>query len=142
VFVRGWLDENLKPLLPEGWRWVPEQRNLDTLDAVTVIWKQSRIMPLDAAPLGAVRVEGTLTVATPLTDIKRAEEALDDAVTELCSALDGLEGIVWESATKVALSETGPLAYDIEVWTTATPEPVEEPAPDPEPAPEPDITEE
>lgn len=129
--VREWLDENLKPLLPEGWRWVPYQRNVDTLDAVTVIWKQSRIVPLDEAPLGAVRVEGTLTVCTPHQDIARAEEALDDAVTDLCSALDGLDGIAWTSAQKVALGEGGPLGYDIEIWTTATPEP--EPAPEPEP---------
>lgn len=142
MFVRGWLDENLAPLLPAGWRWVPEQRNLDTLDAVTVIWKQSRIMPLDAAPLGAVRVEGTLTVATPHTDIARAEEALDDAVIELCGALDGLDGTAWTEAQKVVLGETGPLGYDISIWTTYTPEPVEEPAPDPEPDPEPDIPEE
>lgn len=133
MFVRDWLDENLAPLLPAGWRWVPEQRNLDTLDAVTVIWKQSRIMPLDEAPLGAVRVEGTLTVATPLTDIKRAEAALDDAVTELCSALDGLDGIVWTEAQKVALGESGPLGYDISIWTTATPEPDPEPDPPAEP---------
>lgn len=142
MFVRGWLDEHLKPLLPEGWRWVPEQRNLDTLDAVTVIWKQSRILPHAAAPLGAVRVEGTLTVATPHTDIARAEESLDDAVIELCSALDGLDGIAWTEATKVSLGESGPLGYDIQVWTTYTPEPDVEPAPDPEPDDDPDITEE
>lgn len=140
--VRSWLDDNFAPLLPEGWRWVPYQRNVDALDATTVIWKQSRILPLDAAPLGAVRVEGTLTVATPHSDIERAEQALDDAVTELCSALDGLDGIAWTEATKVSLGESGPLGYDIQVWTTATPEPDVDPAPDPEPDDEPDITEE
>lgn len=131
--VREWLDENLAPLLPEGWRWVPYQRNIDVLEVTTVIWKQSRILPLDAAPLGAVRIEGTLTVATPHTDIERAEEALDAAVTELCSALDGLDGIAWTDATKVSLGEAGPLGYDISIWTTATPEPDPEPEPPAEP---------
>lgn len=133
--VRAWLDEHLEPLLPTGWKWVPYQRDVGTLSAVTVTWKQSRILPLAESPIGSLRVEGTLTVATPLTDIEKSEEDLDQAVSDLCTAIDGIKGLAWTEANKVRVGpgDSAPLGWDIDVWTTAT-----KPTITPEPAPEPD----
>lgn len=138
--VRDWLTEHLAPILPEGSRWVDTQRNLDALDAVTVQWKQNRIARLPEAPIGAVRVEGTLTIISPRQDFDAAEAQLDDAVTDLCAAIDGLAGLAWTEATKVAVGEQH-IGYDVSIWTTATPAPAPS-IPDPAPAPEPDETEE
>jgi len=118
--VRAWLDANLKPLLPTKWKWIPYQRDVDTLSAVTVWWKQSRITPDAAAPIGALKVEGTLTIASNLTDVTKAEEQLDQAVTDLCAAIDGLKGLAWTEATKVLVNDQGSFGWDISVWTTAT----------------------
>lgn len=118
--VRTWLDTNLAPLFPEGWRWVPYQRNTDSLDAVTVQWKQSRILPLSEAPMGVLRVEGTVTVMSPRTDVERAEEELDEAIVDLLAAIDALAGLAWTEATKVVVNDGGNFGWDISVWTTAT----------------------
>ena len=117
--VRTWLTANFKPLLPTKWKWVPYQRDVGTLSATTVWWKQERIIPLAEAPVGTVRVEGTLTVASALTDVAKSEEDLDQAVTDLVTAIDGLNGLAWTEAQKVVVGDTN-FGWDISVWTTAT----------------------
>lgn len=140
--VREGMSAALKPLLDEWmWRWIPEQREPDTLDAIAVIWKQSRITRLPEAPLGHVRVDGVLTVVSPKSDVAEAESQLDDAVTDLCIALDGIKGIAWTEARKVGVNDKY-FGWDIDVWTTASPTATRPMSPtEPEPDDEPDQTE-
>lgn len=117
--VRNWLTANLKPLLPNKWKWEPYQRDVGTLATTTVWWKQERIVRFAEAPIGTVRVEGTVTVASALTDVAKSEEDLDQAVTAVCQAIDGLDGLAWTEAQKVAVDNSY-FGWDISVWTTAT----------------------
>ena len=111
--MRKFLTTTLKPLLPASWKWVATERNVDVTDATTVQWKQNTIEPLPEAPNSFLGVTGVLTVSTPHTDIDAAENALDDAVLELVHDIQRVQGIVFRDARKVALSETGPLGYDL-----------------------------
>lgn len=138
--ARAYLDEVFAPLLPEEWKWIPYQRNLDALESVTVVWKQSTLSRLREAPIGTVLVEGTITILSPHQDVERAEEDLDEAVLDLVLAIDSLPALAWSGATKVSLNDTF-FGYDLTVSTTVT-APTSPPAPDPEPDPEPDLPEE
>lgn len=115
--MRDFLTEQLKPLLPEGWRWVPFQRNVDALDVMTVLWKQTRMAPLPEAPVSWVRVEGVLTVVSPNQDIERSEAALDDAVLDLVLALDSLPRIGWTEANKVLVADQY-FGWDVSIYIT------------------------
>lgn len=113
--VREWLTAQLAPLLPKTWKWVDNERTVDVTETTTVQWKQRRIAPLAEAPLSHLGVDGTLTVSTPHNDIERAEDVLDDAVLDLVAAIQAVQGIRFTEATKVALSEMGPLGYDLQL---------------------------
>lgn len=113
VTPRAALAAILKPLLPEGWKFVLTNRFTDTLSATTVWLKQERITRLPVTPQAAHLIEYTVTIATPLTDFDKAEDRLDDEVNALIHALD-VAGIEWTSAEKKLLSE-GVLCYDLSV---------------------------
>lgn len=119
------LDAALKPLLPVTWRIVPYQRNLDTLDTTTVMFKQNAMRHLPAAPLGAIQVDMTVTIITDLTDPEASEDALDADVLALVVAFDDL-GILWTEARKVGWNEQH-IAYDIDIQLEATKEEEETP---------------
>lgn len=110
--VRGWLEEQLVPLLPAKWRVIPYQRMPQTLDRPTVLFKQLSFTPLPEAPAGHLQVEVVITVADPHSDQDRAEDALDDEVLELVFALDSLNNLTWSTAQKVLVNETY-LGWDI-----------------------------
>jgi len=110
--VREWLEDQLTPELPEGWRFIPNQRMAATIDRITVVLKHTDIERLPEAPLGTLRNTVVLTVADPHEDQVRAENELDDAVLELCTAIDGLPNINWTRASKVLVNDTY-LGWDI-----------------------------
>jgi len=110
--VRSYLEAELKPLLPTTWRIIPNQRIPETIDRVTVALKVDRIEKLPEAPLGNLRNTVILTVADPHKDQVRAENALDDAVLNVLTALDGHSNIDWTLAQKVLATETY-LGWDI-----------------------------
>lgn len=110
--VRGWLDENLKPLLPATWKLIPYQRMPQTISAPTVLFKQLSFTNLPEAPAAALEVAIVITVADPHLDQDRAEDALDDEVLELVFALDSLPNLSWSTAQKVLVNETY-LGWDI-----------------------------
>ena len=104
--VRDYLATELTPLLPASWRIIPEQRMPQTLDTITVVLKHRRIERLAEAPVGNLRNEVVLTVVDPHEDWATAEDALDDAVNDVLTALDGHSQINWTLAEKVAVSDT------------------------------------
>lgn len=129
--VREFLDEQLTELLPATWRIIRNQTMPDRIDATTVVLGITRITKLPEAPRGCLVTEATVLVASPITDAKRAENALDDAVLEVCHALNDHPRIVWDEAKKVQASDQY-FGWDISIKVLssikppATPEPVEE----------------
>lgn len=109
--IRAQLSELLGPLIPKSWTLISEQRDPGVIARTTVIVKQDRIEKLPEAPLGSLQVSFILTVLTPHEDTSRAEDALDDSVLELTTALDSLAGTNWTSAQKVVAGDY--LGYDI-----------------------------
>lgn len=99
--AREYLRELLPPLLPEVWRFIPAQRMPETIDRVTVALKLAAFEPAPIAPIGSLMNEAVLAIASPLTDIEKAEDALDDQVRDLCAALDALDRVQWSRAVKV-----------------------------------------
>lgn len=110
--ARKELANTLKPLLPKAWRLVPYADNLDTLDRVVVMIKQTQIERLPAAPIGTYRTSFVVTVIAPQSDSEKAEDELDDGVHEVLSALDSINNSLWSSAEKVLFSDSN-LAWDI-----------------------------
>lgn len=108
--VREWLTSQLTPLLPYGWRIAPSLP--ETLKSVTVVFTQKTITKLQQAPSGHLSNEILITVIDPHSDPVRAENALDDSVLELVTALDSLPGLTWSEARKVIVSDTY-LGWDI-----------------------------
>lgn len=110
--VRGYIRAQLAPSWPSSWRFVPFQSMPQTIDTTTVILKHEAIDPDPKLPVGQVRNRVILTVADPHEGIEAAEDALDDAVVDLLTSLDGHRTIGWTSAEKVAV-EGRYLGWDI-----------------------------
>ncbi len=119
--------------LPAEWHVIPEQRFPETISRTTVVLQHTRIERLPEAPLGHLRHTVTLTVADPHTDIAAAEDGLDDALTDLLSAIDAHSTIAWTEAEKVVHAERY-VAWNLTL-TVITGKPA---ATEPEPVPEPD----
>lgn len=117
VSVRTFLETELKPLLPAGWRIIPNQRIPETIDRVTVFFAVTRIESLPEAPLGSLKNYVTVTVASPHQDQVKAENALDANVLKLCTALDGHKSIRWTGADKVLVKDPY-IGWDITVEIT------------------------
>lgn len=105
VSVRSYLSARLTELLPETWRIIDHQELPATIDRTTVVFKIKSFTKLPEAPRGNLVSEIVILVASPLTDAKRAEIALDDDVLALCTALDMHPRINWDKAEKVKASD-------------------------------------
>lgn len=112
--VRDELAAALTPLLPAGWKLIPYQDSVDTLNDVTVMLKLASVEKHPAAPLGAYLTKFTVTVVDPSKDMGKAEDRLDDELLALLAALDGINNSLWSTAEKV-LFQDAYLAYDIAV---------------------------
>lgn len=123
AYILGELD------LPEGWRQIDEQRVPDVIDRETVIVKHSRVEKLPEAPIGHLRHEAILGVFVPNRDLARAENRLDEAVTELLAVIDGHPQINWSSAEKVVTPGNQYPGWEINltVITSKTPDPTPTP---------------
>jgi hypothetical protein len=111
--VREWLTAQLTPLLPGTWRIIPNQRIPETLDVVTVVLVHQKIKPLPEAQ-GCLTNAVTLTVIDPHTDATRAEDALDDEVLALVTAIESNPQINFTEARKVSVNETY-LGWDVDI---------------------------
>lgn len=111
--LRTWFSAQVKPLLPAGWRYIPNQNTPDTITVVTVVYKLLEIEKLSEAPIGHLRNTIVLTVLSPYEDDVKAENALDNDVISALTALDGHPSISWTSCRKVRDAKTDRLAWDI-----------------------------
>jgi hypothetical protein len=110
--VREFLAAQLTTLLPGTWKLIPNQRMPETIDKTTVVVKLTTIEPLAEAPAGTLSNGAVITVADPHQDDVTAENALDDAVLELCTAIDAVPGMTWTKAEKVLVGQSY-LGWDI-----------------------------
>ncbi|SMQ73476.1 hypothetical protein [Agreia sp. VKM Ac-1783] len=106
----------LKPLIPTGWRIVPDERTTGISDQTKVTFKLTQITRNAAAPQAAHDIEFIVTITSPREDISKAEDELDDDVVTLLHALD-TAGIPWTVATKVLDKDR--LGYDITLTLTS-----------------------
>ncbi len=111
--LRGQFSDAIKPLLPDGWRYIPNQNTPSTISVVTVVYKLLEIEKLAEAPIGNLRNTIVLTVLSPHEDDVKAEDALDNDVLAVLTALDGHPWIGWTSCRKVRDQKTDRLAWDI-----------------------------
>jgi hypothetical protein len=103
--VREWLQATLTPLIPTAWAFIPNQKLPETIARVTVFLTLKEIEPLPEAPTSTLRNTITLTIVSPLQDEVKAENALDDDVLALVTALDGHPRMTWSKATKVLVRD-------------------------------------
>lgn len=120
--LRSWFSTQLKPLLPERWRYIPNQNTPATITVPTLVYKHLEIEPLPEAPLGALRHRIVLTLLSPHEDDVKAENALDNEVIELITALDPHSVLAWETARKIRDEKTSRLGWDITVTAITTKE--------------------
>ena len=99
--ARDYVTAQLLPLLPKRWRLVHTDRNLDTLDRVTVILKLQEVTRTPATPQAGLTTTWTATIITPKQMLEPAELELDDAILDLILALDRIDQLRWTTATRV-----------------------------------------
>ena len=119
--VRSDLDALLAPKLPAGWKIIPHQTVPETLHTITVVLKHYKLEKLPEAPQRHLTNYFTLTVASPLTTVAKAEDDLDDAVLELVTAIDTLASVDWTEATKVLVNDSY-IGWDISLTVITQPE--------------------
>ena len=117
--VRAQLEADLKPHLPRGWRLIPYATNLDVIDQHTVMTLQESIERVPEAPIGAVKVDFKVIIIEPKTDPKTAEDALDDAVTDLLLSLNKARQVHWSRAERRTWEDSNP-CYEVAVSYFAT----------------------
>ncbi|NQX34051.1 hypothetical protein [Herbiconiux sp. VKM Ac-2851] len=107
----------LKPMLPEKFRYVTSERNIDTLSAPTVIVTLQNIEPAPNIQAGSNLLTFRVTIAVPTSNFDKAEESLEDAVLGLLAAFDDLPAFLWSGANKVRYEDS--LAFDITLTVTS-----------------------
>lgn len=119
--LRAQLRKALEGVLPERYALRPNALPLEGITKPTIQIKQLGMEPAAEAPQGCLAVDFVLTLASPLTAPQRAEDQLDDDVTELCAALDRLPGLNWTRAEKVVAGAGEQyLAYDVTMTVQTT----------------------
>lgn len=97
---------------------VPNESTLATLDRRTIRVSQQGFAPFPEAPLSHITVKFLVRVISPIADdIVKAEADLDDAVSDVCFAIEGLDGFTWTGAEKVTVDNRN-LAYDVTAEAT------------------------
>ena len=120
--LRSWFSAEIKPLLPAGWRYIPNQNTPATITVPTLVYKLLELEPLPAAPMGAYRARIVLTLISPHEDDVKAENALDNDVLALFAALDSHSTIGWETARKIRDDKSDRLGWDLTVLAVITKE--------------------
>lgn len=117
IIVRDWLEEQLRPLLPPTYQYVPTQRTVDRISRPLVMFKQERIgrQIIDGKTVPGGRIVGaTMTIAVPYEDTGAAERALDDDLITLLDAIDRVRNVRWTTAEKRIWTDAGQEpCYDI-----------------------------
>jgi hypothetical protein len=116
--VRAYLVDELRPMLPDTWDIKPGESTPATLAKPTLYMDFGGIVPLSAAPMGAVQVNFTLTIADHHADVAMAEDGVDEQIFDLISALDAHPTILWTDAKKIRIPQNNALAWQIDINTT------------------------
>lgn len=104
--IRAWLAGEIEPLLPAQWRLVAGISDVKTLVVPAVYFEYTAIEKADNWPPGHVRAVLDLVVVDPHTDLVLAEDAVDELVVQLLTALDLHDSINWSSARKQAIGDS------------------------------------
>jgi len=121
--LRAWVQWYITPLVPSTWRIIPGFKEVETPSTPTVNITYSSIDPHPTTPASNNLVnELVIRITDPHTDVKLAEDDVDDQVLTLIYALKNSARIIFRGAKKVKPSEAF-LAWDITVTviTTKTP---------------------
>jgi hypothetical protein len=102
----------LQPILPKGWALIDSSRSVDRVEKVRVQLFQRSITRLPAAPIGKHYVGFIVEISVGEQGMERAEDTLDDQISDLIHAMDGL-GIGWTNCEKFASPKTKRLGYQI-----------------------------
>ena len=103
--IRDWVIDQVKPLLPRGWRLIPYSTNLDVLSTPVVMLKLQSIARTPEAPNASRTAEFVLTIIEPKTDPQAREDALDDNLLALIYAIDKLPSLKWTKATRALFAD-------------------------------------
>jgi hypothetical protein len=110
--VRKWVEDQLTPHLPDTWRFIRYDTNVDRISQTIVMLKLQSIARTPSAPNSGHTVEFVLTVVEPRIDPKLREDDLDEKLIEIVYAIDTVPNIRWTNAQRVLFNDTN-LAFDI-----------------------------
>ena len=99
---------------------IAAQDSADVLDRPTIMLKQQRISPLEAAPRANLRIDYVLTFIWPGSDPTKAELELDVWVPDVLDELRALTWFAWTEARKVLFDPLN-MAYDVECFVLTEP---------------------
>jgi hypothetical protein len=112
--VRSELAAALKPLLPATVKIIDVPRSIDGMEAkrpVVLLYRESRAKAPNA--MGDYFDTFALYVVTPGVDVRRSEDALDDALDSVVDALDQITWLNWSIAERSLFGENQAPAYKI-----------------------------
>jgi hypothetical protein len=112
--VRSELADALKPLLPTSVKIIDVPRSIDGMEAkrpVVLLYRESRAKAPNA--MGDYFDTFAMYVITPGIDTRRSEDALDDTLDAVVSALDAIKWVQWTSAERSVFGDNQAPAYKI-----------------------------
>lgn len=112
--VRSELAAALKPLLPASVKIIDVPRSLDGMEAkrpVIMLYRESRSKAPNA--IGDYFDTFAMYVVTPGIDTRRSEDALDDTLDSVISALDAIRWVSWTTAERSVFGDNQAPAYKI-----------------------------
>lgn len=106
----------LLPLLPKRWKVIDSGRSFSNLAVPVVQIKQQGLERNTIAPVRVWDCRLVVTLWAPQSTTEAAEDALDDDyLPKLLAALELIDGVLWEEATKVRSDDEQRLGYDISI---------------------------
>lgn len=116
--VRDTLVEKIRSVVGPDVAVIDVEDNRDVLGKITIMVKQRRLLPLPAAPNGAMQVEYLITVTHPALSPAVSEPELDEFVPSFLDDMRTESWFAWTDAVKN--SDSINLAYDINAWVIAS----------------------
>lgn len=112
--IRHDLETALRPLLPEDWRIIPYERDIDPPSVTTVMIRQHRLRYENT--LGRLLSILQITVVSANTDNSmNAEDDLDDGVNAMLDALLNVAQVRIPTGEKTRYGKNGYPAWNIDV---------------------------
>ncbi|WP_419817004.1 hypothetical protein [Glaciibacter flavus] len=116
--ARTLIQTQLVALLPKTYRVVPIEKRVGSITRRPVVVIRQKATRPAPEGIGFFLVDLTLTVATPITNLDAAEDALDDILVDIDTALAKVPWVRWTDATKVIYQDMYPaLDFTLEAVT-------------------------